>query len=127
MARKSKLTPFHDLVGTVPDREIAVMAGCSIATVCHYRQRHHIPSFRSSRAPEALRTAQLPSTSLQPAAKPRNLRSDTPQGYAVTLKTDQGSREVYLIASGIVEAAERASAFGTVIKLSHIGPALLAT
>ena len=102
------------------------MAGCSIATVCHYRQRHHIPSFRSSLAPEALRAAQLPSAAFQPSAKPCTSRSDTPQGYAVTLKTDEGSREAYLIASSIVEAAERASAFGTVIKLSHIGPALMA-
>lgn len=41
---QSKLTPFHDLMGTVPDAEIAQRANATTEGVKAYRARHHIPA-----------------------------------------------------------------------------------
>ena len=125
MSRRSKLTPYHSQVGTVPDREIAKRAGCSIATVCHYRQRHNIPSYRSQLAPAALEVGRATDSPAQPVLV-RSSEDSALQGYAATMQTDQGSQEVYLIARDIVEAAERASKEGIVSGLSYISPALVA-
>ena len=45
--RRSKLDPFHDLVGTVTDAAVARKAGVSIQAVRNYRVKHGIPSSRS--------------------------------------------------------------------------------
>lgn len=41
--RKSKLSPFFDELGKVPDREVADKAGVSVEAVRMYRRRHDIP------------------------------------------------------------------------------------
>lgn len=44
---RSKLAPYHDLIGQVPDKEIAALAGVSTEGVRMYRRRHDIKlSFR---------------------------------------------------------------------------------
>ncbi len=40
------LAPVFHMLGKVPDREIAKMAGVSMRTVANYRSRHKIPGFR---------------------------------------------------------------------------------
>ncbi len=40
--RKSKITPFHDQVGTIPDKEVASLAGVSTEAVRMYRRRRGI-------------------------------------------------------------------------------------
>jgi hypothetical protein len=121
MPRKSKLTSFHDLIGTVPDREIASKAGCSIATVCHYRQRYEIPSFRSSLAPDQLEAAPA---QVAPTVRPVSRQPGVPvaYGYAVTFAGQAG--EVCLIAGSIMEAAERAALHGSITRIVTLGPAL---
>jgi transcriptional regulator with XRE-family HTH domain len=41
-ARRSKIDPFHDEVGKIPDRELAEKAGVSVEGVRMYRKRHSI-------------------------------------------------------------------------------------
>ena len=117
MPRPSKLTPFHDVIGTVPDREISVMAGVSIATVCHYRQRWNIPSYRST-----LTTSTTPTNTSAPA--PALMAGQ--QGFSVTILTEQGRQQHITIASDIVSAARRASSIakGTIVEIVHLGPAI---
>ncbi len=122
MSRRSKLDPYHNLIGTVPDREIAQLAGCSIATVCHYRQRHAIPSFRSTLTEDAPPSASVAA----PEAKAG--RGTKPpagsQGYAATLRTATGEQVVVLIAPDLVAAARQAAAAGEVVCLTYIGEAI---
>lgn len=40
--RKSKITPFHDQVGAIPDKEVAELAGVSTEAVRMYRRRRGI-------------------------------------------------------------------------------------
>lgn len=45
MARKSKLDPYRALIGTVPDRDVGLLAGVSPDGVRMYRSRNGIPSY----------------------------------------------------------------------------------
>ena len=124
MPRKSKLTAFHDLVGTVPDREIAVMANASIATVCNYRRRHSIPSYRSRLVSEEPPTRlQLSAEAPAPPA-PKTTQETGAWAYAVTLEDGD---ELFVIDEGIITAAERATAagMGRVTGIRCVGPALV--
>ena len=127
MPRPSKLTPYHDVIGSVPDREISVMAGVSIATVCHYRQRWNIPSYRSTLAASAT------STTSTNNAKPKGTAQSPAlgvlaglQGFSVTVETPQGRQQHITIAHDIVSAARRAStsAKGKIVEIVHLGPAI---
>jgi len=44
MPRKSKLVPYLDKLGIVPDKQLADIVGLSIEAVRKYRQRHDIPA-----------------------------------------------------------------------------------
>ena len=124
MPRKSKLKPFHDLVGTVPDREIAAMAGCSIATVCHYRQRYDIPSYRS-RLGEGAATSTLVTPTAHPSEAIGEAADTGLHGYTVTLRTRRGTWEAVVMAPGVVEAAKIAARHGTVVRIAYVGSALV--
>ena len=50
--RRSKIDPFADQVGTVPDREIAELAGVTVENVRTWRKRRGIPSPGRSAAAE---------------------------------------------------------------------------
>ena len=118
MPRRSKLTLFHDLIGTVPDREVAVMAEVSIASVCSYRKRHSIPSFRSMVGMSAEVIDIEEAAAEAPAAEPL-------QGYAATIETDAGMLERFLMAENLAAAAAVAMKVGRVTRLTHLGPALI--
>lgn len=45
MARKSKLDPYRDLIGTIPDRDVGLLVGVSPDGVRMYRSRNGIPSY----------------------------------------------------------------------------------
>jgi hypothetical protein len=91
------------------------MAGVSIATVCHYRQRWNIPSYRSTLSPEALaepastpaRVAPAP-VGVAPSLSPMSASGQ--QGYSVMVQTDSGQQRHITIATDIVAAARHASA-----------------
>ena len=126
MPRTSKLTLFHDLIGTVPDREIAVMAGCSIATVCHFRKRHDIPSFRSRLSSEA--RAQVGSTALVPHTIPKLAQVATaspPQAYRATVETGHGAQDYIVIGGSFVQAAQKATTKGEVRSMAYLGLAIV--
>ena len=48
--RRSKLDPYADLLGTVPDREVAAKAGVSTSAVAVYRRRWGLPAFKKTSA-----------------------------------------------------------------------------
>lgn len=115
------------------------MAGVSIATVCHYRQRWNIPSYRSTLAPgaePAPRPDAAPEAPSSPAVqtsiqkgslqKPSVQKANVPQGFSVTIQTEDGLKRHVTIASDIVKAAQRATqmAQGSVVEIVHLGPAL---
>ena len=99
------------------------MVGVSIATVCHYRQRWDIPSFRSTLAPGATpirsRVSARPVVVLAPSSRQ--------QGFSVSVKTETGIEQHITIAADIVIAAQQATtaAAGQVVEIVHLGPALV--
>ena len=103
------------------------MAGVSIATVCHYRQRWNIPSYRSTLAPgaeSAARAVKPTESSAALSVAPVALTGQ--QGFSVTILTDAGREKHITIADDIVSAARRASkaARGKVVEIVHLGPAI---
>ncbi len=90
--RRSKLDPYVHLLGKLPDREVAAMAGMTPDGVRMYRQRHNIPAARSHRR----------------AANPGTSRSGL-NGYLVTVSQDGKNDEWILLASDLAEAAEKAA------------------
>jgi hypothetical protein len=92
----SRLDPFADQIGKVPDGEIAKLANLSRSAVRAYRVRHGIPAFagdereapakeprgRRSRAPKApapvVVAEVLPPEPEPPARRPRRRKSDEP-------------------------------------------------
>ena len=96
------------------------MAGVSIATVCHYRQRWNIPSYRSTLA-AGTNTADADATA------PLSMGVLTgQQGFSVTIQTAQGRKQHITIADDIVSAARRASSIakGKIVEIVHLGPAI---
>ncbi len=55
--RTSKIAPFRDLLGTVPDAVIAQKAGATVATVCRYRAQLGIAAYsKRNQTPEPPKT-----------------------------------------------------------------------
>lgn len=100
------------------------MAGVSIATVCHYRQRWNIPSYRSTLSPNALAEPVAPAPRSRQAPRPK-LNTEQ-QGFSVIVQTSDGPQKHITIASDIVTAARNASSVtsGRVIEITHLGPAI---
>lgn len=91
--RRSKLDDYAHLVGRIPDREVARMAGITPDGVRMYRQRHKIPShgaFKRSLEPD-----------LKELRRPKPAQRAGLRAYRV----DAG----IILAADIVEAARRAS------------------
>ena len=122
--RKSKLDPFVDLLGKVPDAEVAELAGVTSENVRAFRRRHSIEAgWRSG--------SQSPTPSAQPAAVPAAASaSPAAQGYSVTASgfdTDH-----IIVAADMVEAAKRATEAvralvpgARVMAIRHLGPAIV--
>ena len=65
--RKSKLDPYMDKVGVLPDREVAQLAGMRVGSVQAFRARHGIPAgWRAPRRPRRL----TPIAEAAPAGEP---------------------------------------------------------
>lgn len=105
--RLSKIDPFSDLLGKVPDRVVAERAGVSLNAVRNYRVKRGIPA--------AGRTATLtpvPSTGAK--------------AWKVTIRTGQVDAERVVVADGLVQAAtlaEQASP-GQVVGIHLVGDVL---
>jgi DNA-binding CsgD family transcriptional regulator len=105
--RRTRLAPFADLLGRLPDAEVAARAGVTAENVRSYRRRHNIPaSWREAPSP-----APRANTGLQ--------------AWAVLVRDE--SPEHILFAHNLAAATEAATtALGAdrVLGVRHIGPAI---
>ncbi|MFZ5476690.1 MAG: hypothetical protein ACOZNI_07945 [Myxococcota bacterium] len=58
--RKTPIDAYAHLLGTVPDAEVARLAGASVAAVATYRMRRKVPPFRATVPPERPTPAPAP-------------------------------------------------------------------
>ncbi len=120
--RKSKLDPFVELLGKVPDAEVAELAGVTSENVRAFRRRHSIDAGWRSEA------ASRPAVA-EGAVSQTHSVSDSPQGYIVSatgLEPDH-----VIVASNMAEAAMRATEAvrqlaptAQVTAIRHLGPAI---
>ena len=123
--RKSKLDPFVELLGKVPDAEVAELAGVTSENVRAFRRRHSIDADWRSDAgarPSAVRGAAAP----QPAAA----QAGSPQAYSVSAAGLES--DYVIVAANLVEAAMRATdavrtmaPTAQVTAIRHLGPAIV--
>jgi len=100
--RKSKLDPFLDRVGILPDRKLAELAGVTPENVRAFRKRRNIPArWRGEGEP-------LPvgASVKQPSAKGDAVK--VVQGFEVTVETEDGERQFVVVGSDIAQAATQA-------------------
>jgi len=93
--RKSKLDPYLEHVGMLPDREVAEMAGVTPENVRAFRQRRNIPA--SWRGEGRM--------SPDPATGGSAVSVEGPQGFCVTVTSPQGPVEFVVLAADIAQAA----------------------
>lgn len=104
--RRSRIAEFEELLGQVPDEEIAQKAGVAVGTVRNFRTRKGIPA--------AGRAAKKPAR----AERGRRSRARTvtdqagEYGWRVTLQTDRGELDRIVLAGDVAEATRRAAAAG---------------
>ena len=113
--RASKIDPFQELLGQVPDRVVAERAGVSLNAVRNYRVKRGIPARGRGRPPAGTvpppgQAASLPVTA--PATPTGNL------AWKVVLASGQ---VVVVAAESLHAAAARADSCGVVVSLERIG------
>ena len=121
-SRRSKIDPFRDQVGKVPDTEIATLAEVTPEAVRMYRRKHHIAATWREDEEESVTTS-----SSSPSVAVVSLSRGDLQGYAVTVQQGGATVEMIMLATNIAEAAARAvqKTTGDVVAVRHLGPALL--
>jgi predicted DNA binding protein len=114
--RVSVLAQYQDQMGKVVDRVIAEKAGVTVSAVTNYRKRHQI-------APATGRGRPRRSPAAPAADRASSRRRVAAQAYSVEI----AGEKVVVVASSIVEAAQRASAAGRgeVTKIKLLGPAIV--
>jgi hypothetical protein len=133
--RISKLDPYREMLGNVPDREVADKAGVTAENVRAYRRRHNIAATwreeGESSAPQPKRGRGRP-----PGAAPRHATrpgrvGGGQQGYSIHVVVGTATHEYMIIATDISSAAEQAQATirgrhpnGEITAIRHLGPAL---
>jgi hypothetical protein len=131
--KPSKIDPYHDELGTVPDRVIAEKAGVSMNAVSNYRRRRGIAPFDPSLdqgelLPSRSETASAPAAAAAPAA-PRA----TPARAAATAGT-AGKRvytvsmangaTAYAVGDSLLDAATRLDGVSGVTGIAYLGDLL---
>ena len=124
--KRSKIEKFHDLVGQVPDAEVAELAGLGLQSVRNYRKKNNIaaPPKASKAAPAPVVIDELevveeaapapvavvaaPAAPAAPAPAATAVVGGTRLAYRVSL----GDRTVIVVASDVVDAATQAYASG---------------
>ncbi len=127
--RSSKIDPYIDRLGTVPDREIAELAGISAEAVRVFRSRHGIPSLRDRRRAER-EGAPLPppaiqgrkSTVARASSKPAAKRLIGMRAWKASLK---GGDAVIVVARDLVAAATLLGPEREVQSLEALGRAIV--
>jgi len=119
--RRSKLDEHAHLVGRIPDREVASMAGMTPDGVRMYRQRHKIPAYSSFK-----RSLKEPVRApVRVPARPRMVAGEL-QAFRVEVR---GAAEVQVVLAPDVVAAARAAvetSVGEVTCIERMGAVLAA-
>lgn len=93
--RKSKLDPYLEHIGVLPDREVAEMAGVTPENVRAFRARRDIPA--GWRGEGRVGAGGMPGGFAECA--------DGPQGFAISVATADGSLDFVVLAEDIAQAA----------------------
>jgi len=101
--RRSKIDPFVDQLGQVPDRVIADQAGVSLNAVRNYRVKHGIAA-----APRGVRKEAAPEATPAPSAP--GLQGS--QAWKVAIRVGNQQFERVVVADSLVDAARAASDTG---------------
>jgi len=110
--RTSKIDPFRDLLGTVPDRVVAEKAGVSLNAVRNYRVKHGIAAAGRGR-PKAGTVPPPAASASAPVATPSSAVA-----WQVSLLSGE---TVAVLAADLVEAAEKAKRVGAVAEIRRVG------
>jgi hypothetical protein len=133
--RISKLDPYRDMLGSVPDREVADKAGVTAENVRAYRRRHSIPATWREEGEEASPLPKRgrgrpPGVAPRHATRPGRVGAGQ-QGYSIHVVVGTTTHEYMIIAADISSAAEAAQATirsrhpnGEITAIRHLGPAL---
>lgn len=122
-SKDGRIAALSDLLGKVPDKEIAAKAGVSIRTVASFRARHDIPGYRGPRRARTTTRASRPAAA--PAPRPRP-RAGAEVAWQVTWRRGGEESTAVLVAGSLSEAAAAAEAAGRgeVVLLRMGGPIL---
>lgn len=126
--RRSRLEPYRQLLGKVPDQEVATLAGVTPEGVRIYRKRKGIPMEARAELSEPRRASpRVPSTAKATASKPKE--GSQLQGFVAEIEQGGDPREVVLVAQDMVHAALQCQVAlsangGRLLGLRHVGPAL---
>ncbi|MCB9665554.1 MAG: hypothetical protein H6732_15695 [Alphaproteobacteria bacterium] len=114
-SKDMQVAAYADLLGRVPDAEVARRAGVSIRTIASFRARHAIPGYAGPRRPATRR-----------ASAPRAAPEPGDVAWRVVLRGDEGDTSGVVVATDLAQAAARAEAAGRgeVVSLERIGPVL---
>lgn len=104
-SRPSRLDPYRHLLGEVPDRELADMAGVSAENVRSYRVRRGIPA-RWRGDTEAPRAGSGPAQRRPAGTAPA--ASGPRHAYRVVAETEDGPQEYVTFGTDMTEAARAA-------------------
>lgn len=135
--RRSRIDPFVDLLGTVPDRVVAAKAGVTLNAVRNYRAKRGIPSSRqrareqAAEAPAVVAPAAPtpvtpePVVEAVPAAAPAAVvavrtSTEAALGYVWEVEFEAGSGGI-VTGSSIADAAQKAQHLGDVTHIRRLG------
>jgi hypothetical protein len=113
---RGRLTEFADLIGTVPDSEIAAMAGVSRPSVATWRHRRGIPPFaevaRRAGAAAVVAAVAAPRRRGRPPGsknKPKILAGSAAgsRAWSVTVSRGRERAEYVLVGGSILDVARR--------------------
>ncbi len=108
--RPSKLDPFKELLGEVPDKQVAAKAGVTVENVRAYRLRRGIAAaWRGKSRAAAGATAASRSSAATNSSKSA-ARSDVHWAYRVVADVADGRKEFVVIGSDMASAARTAGA-----------------
>jgi len=109
----SRIDPFRELLGRVPDVEVAALAGVTRAAVRNYRSRRNILSNAENR-----RRSEV-------VASPRSSAKSPAEGTVAFRVCLVNGQTGVILAESVVEAARRARAAGLKVSLiQRVGPVL---
>jgi len=120
--KPSKLDPYVHLLGTMPDREVAEMAGVSANAAAAFRRRRSIPSFRDNQAAAAeTESAAAPAAKAPSAPKKSASRRKAKGGQGVYRVDLQGNQVAFVLASDLVDAAKQVDGRKGVVGVAFAG------